>query len=88
MPSGNGVTERCHRSVKVTVTGKDCSIREAVFRYNVMPRDDETAHSYPAYELYRYRVRLQGVDDVTHEQKVTDSSVFKCVRVTRCGSDR
>ena len=76
VPSGNGVIERCHRSVKVIAARKNCSIREAVFRYNVMPRDDETADSAPACQLYRYRVRVQGVDDVTREQEVTESSVF------------
>ena len=73
VPSGNGVIERCHRSVKVIAARKGCSIAEAVFRYNVMPRDDETADSAPACQLYQYRVRVQGLDDEDHEPVVTDT---------------
>ena len=71
VPSGNAVIERCHRSVKVIAARKGCSITEAVFRYNVMPRDDETADSAPASRLYRYQVRVQGLDSESHEPEVT-----------------
>ena len=71
VPSGNSVIERCHRSVKVIAARKGCSITEAVFRYNVMPRDDETADSAPASRLYRYQVRVQGVDSESREPEVT-----------------
>ncbi|XP_043231265.1 uncharacterized protein LOC122386281 [Amphibalanus amphitrite] len=78
VPSGNGMIERCHRTVKVIAARKDCTIREAVFRYNVLPQDDTTADSAPACRLYQYRVRVQGVDqdNVARERKATDPSVF------------
>ena len=60
MASGNGIIERCHRSVKVIAARKNCTIAEAVYRYNVAPRDDVTADSAPAYVLYRYRVQWRN----------------------------
>ena len=63
VPSGNGIIERCHRSIKVIAARKGCTVAEAVYWYNVAPRDDETAESAPASQLYRYRVRVQGLDE-------------------------
>uniref|UniRef100_A0A5S6R6C0 Integrase catalytic domain-containing protein n=1 Tax=Trichuris muris TaxID=70415 RepID=A0A5S6R6C0_TRIMR len=60
VPSGNGIKERCHRSVKVIAARKECSVSEAVYLYNVTPRDDRTANSTPASGIYKYDVRLQG----------------------------
>ena len=56
-PGGNGVIERCHRSVKVIAARRRCSVAEAVHLYNVTPRDGETAESAPAAGVYRYTVR-------------------------------
>uniref|UniRef100_A0A5S6QMP0 Integrase catalytic domain-containing protein n=1 Tax=Trichuris muris TaxID=70415 RepID=A0A5S6QMP0_TRIMR len=61
-PAGNGIAERCHRTVKVTVARKGCSVAEAVYLYNITPRDDCNAASAPANVLYSYQVRLRGVD--------------------------
>ena len=73
--SGNGVVERCHRSIKVIAARKDCSVAEAVYRYNVTPLNDETADSAPANVLYRYEVRVQGLDErVPPEPRVCELS--------------
>ena len=61
--SGNGVIERCHRSIKVIAARKNCTVAEAVYRYNVTPLNDQTADSAPANLLYRYELRVQGLDD-------------------------
>ena len=61
-PSGNGIAERCHRSVKVTAARKNCTVAEAVYWHNVSPRADGGPESAPAELLYRYRVRVRGVD--------------------------
>lgn len=63
VPSGNGVSERCHRSVKTIVARKRCSVAEAVYRYNVMPRSENPVTS-PANQLFRYEARLLGIDSV------------------------
>ncbi|XP_045105180.1 uncharacterized protein LOC123500556 [Portunus trituberculatus] len=55
-PSGNGIVERNHRTVKVIAARKGCSVAEAVHLYNVTPRD-ETVASAPVSGIYRYRVR-------------------------------
>ena len=68
--SGNGIVERCHRTVKTIAARKECSIAEAVYRYNMSPRD-ESPCSTPASVLYRYNVRVKDVDcseAVTTEQ--------------------
>uniref|UniRef100_A0A5S6Q1P2 Integrase catalytic domain-containing protein n=1 Tax=Trichuris muris TaxID=70415 RepID=A0A5S6Q1P2_TRIMR len=62
VPSGNGIVERCHRSIKVIAARKDCSILEAVYLYNVTPRDDRSASSTPAAAVYRYDVRIREID--------------------------
>ena len=60
VPSGNGIVERCHRSVKVIAARKGCSVAEAVYLYNLMPKDDCTSSTSPANMLYRYAVRIRG----------------------------
>ncbi|KAF0293263.1 hypothetical protein FJT64_008856 [Amphibalanus amphitrite] len=56
-PGGNGVVERCHRSIKVIAARRTCSVAEAVHIYNVTPRDGETTGSAPAAGVYRYAMR-------------------------------
>jgi hypothetical protein len=62
VPSGNGIVERCHRTVKRIAARKECTIQEAVYRYNVSPKDNETPSSCPSSEIYRYELRVSGVD--------------------------
>ncbi|KFD62489.1 LOW QUALITY PROTEIN: hypothetical protein M514_13004, partial [Trichuris suis] len=45
VPSGNGIVERCHRTVKVIAARKGCSIAEAVYLYNITPRDGRTSQA-------------------------------------------
>lgn len=61
-PAGNGIVERCHRSIKVTAARKNCTVAEAVYWHNVSPRTDGGPESAPAELLYSYRVRVRGVD--------------------------
>ncbi|MEL7521978.1 MAG: DDE-type integrase/transposase/recombinase, partial [Cyanobacteria bacterium J06553_1] len=69
VPSGNGIAERCHRTVKTIAARKECSIGEAVHLYNVTPRDDCTSDTAPANVLYRYTVRVRAVDTVPEKSK-------------------
>ena len=66
--SGNGVAERCHRSVKRIAARKHCTIAEAVYWYNVAPKDDIGSGTAPANKLYNYEVRLLGIDRVLHSE--------------------
>ena len=56
-PSGNGIIERCHRTIKVIAARKGCSVAEAVHLYNVSPRDEDSRTLVPAAVVYRYTVR-------------------------------
>ena len=53
-PSGNGIAERCHRSVKRIAARKAFMITEAVYRYNATPKDAVTAASAPANAIHQY----------------------------------
>ena len=48
VPSGNGISERSHRTIKVIAARKGCSIAEAVDLYNGTPRDGRSAETAPA----------------------------------------
>ena len=56
-PSGNGVVERNHRTVKVIAARTGCSIGDAVHLYNVTPRDGKGSTTAPAGQIYWYPVR-------------------------------
>ena len=62
--SRNGIAERCHRSVKRIAARMGCPIAEAVYWYNVTPKDDVDPASAPANKLYSYEIRVRGVDRV------------------------
>ncbi|XP_043231549.1 uncharacterized protein LOC122386434 [Amphibalanus amphitrite] len=80
-PFGNGVSERNHRSVKTIVARKGCSVAEAVYRYNVMPRSDDL-NSSPANVLFNYKLR---VPDVESEEKCEESECAMFNEVERPG---
>lgn len=58
--SGNDIVERCHHTVKVIAARKGCSLAEAVYLYNLMPKDDCTISTAPANMLYRHIIRICG----------------------------
>ena len=70
--SGNGVAERCHRTVKVIAARKQCPINEAVYLYNVTPRNDCEEETAPANVLYGYVVRVRGGNERPPEQNSGD----------------
>lgn len=98
-PSGNGVVERNHRTVKVIAARTGLSICDAVHLYNVTPLDGESAESSPAAQVFRYnvrdRVQAGPVDEVTHpgQDGAPDNGysvgdvVWVRVPGTRCGEE-
>lgn len=62
VPVGNGIVERCHRTLKRIEARKQCRVIEAVYWYNVTSKDDMSALSAPANMVYSYKVRLKGID--------------------------
>ena len=66
--SGKGIAELCHRSVKRIAARMGCPIAEAVYWYNVTPKDDVDPASAPANKLYSYEIRVRGVDRVLTDE--------------------
>ena len=69
VPSGNGIVERCHRTVKTMVARKGCSVMEAVYLYNVTPRDGCTPETAPMNSLGGHEARVRGIDEQVAETK-------------------
>ena len=77
VPSGNGIIEQCHRTVKKIAARKQCTIPETVYWYNVTPKDDISSATALANMVYRYRIQLKGINGTsvpTHNQQ---QAVFK-----------
>ncbi|KFD62540.1 hypothetical protein M514_09025 [Trichuris suis] len=89
-PSGNGIIERCYRTVKVIAARTGCSAREAVYRYNLMPRDDRSSATAPANPAYRYTVTdrneatISSGDQNTHGLYMVGDAVWVKSRDGRC----
>ena len=72
IPSCNGIIEQCHRTVKRIATRKRCTIPEAVYWYNVMPKDDVSSATAPTNMVYWYHLWLKGINGTsatTHNQQ-------------------
>lgn len=57
VPSGNGIVERNHRTIKRMAARGRITPEEATFWYNVTPRDSE-CHTIPSGRLFRYPWRI------------------------------
>ena len=64
VPSGNGMAERCNRSVKRIATRKQSTVMEAVYRYNAALKDDVSIASASANTIHSYQVQIKGNDGV------------------------
>ena len=62
VPSGNGIVERCHCTIKHIAARMWCSVMEALYWYNVTPKDDAMASIAPANAIYNYHVWVKGID--------------------------
>ena len=62
VPADNGIVERSHRTIKCIAARTRCSVMEAVYWYNVTPKDDASASTAPANIIYSYTARIRGVD--------------------------
>ena len=85
VPAGNGIVERSHRTIKRIAARTRCSVMEAVYWYNVTPKDDVSASTAPANIIYSYTARIRGVD-VTSPPEDAGSSSYKvgdsvCVKI-------
>ncbi|MPC54534.1 hypothetical protein E2C01_048455 [Portunus trituberculatus] len=75
---GNGISERCHRTVKTIQARTGCPVAQAVYRYNVMPRGNSAA-SAPANRIFQYEVRLLGIDGALQLQELPGHRDKNCI---------
>ena len=59
-PSGNGIVERHHRTIKAMAERMRSSPIEAVYWYNLTPKDGQKEDSVPHRSLFTYSWRLKG----------------------------
>ena len=62
VPAGNGIAERSHRTIKHIATRTRCSVMQAVYWYNVTPKDDVSASTAPANVIYSYPACIKSID--------------------------
>ena len=60
VPSGNSIAERSHCSIKRIAARKQCTIAEATYWYNVIPKDGMSPVTTPTNVIYMYQVRGKG----------------------------
>ncbi|KRX55851.1 hypothetical protein T06_1419, partial [Trichinella sp. T6] len=71
--SGNGIAKRCHRSVKVIAARKNCTVEEAMYLYNVTPRDSRNPWTAQANVVHAYAVRVRDPEEKNERFAVSDS---------------
>ena len=69
IPSSNGIAKRSHRSIKKIAAGKQCTISEATYWYNILSKDSASLATTTANAIYRYRVWEKEI----HAQQVPDN---------------
>ena len=62
VPARNGMAERCHHSLKHIAARMHSPIQEAIYWHNLTPRDSMSPPTAPANKIYRYEVKVKGVD--------------------------
>ncbi|XP_054285261.1 uncharacterized protein LOC129001833 [Macrosteles quadrilineatus] len=73
-PSGNGIVERNHRTIKRMATRTRRSVQEMVYWYNLTPKEDLNEESTPSSRLFCYRWRCKGEPVNCDEQLRTEFS--------------
>ena len=68
IPSGNGIAESVHRTVKTIAAKTGCDIADAVYLYNASAQDNKTDESTPANQLYRYSARAKLLESSDEER--------------------
>ncbi|XP_029638122.1 uncharacterized protein LOC115213326 [Octopus sinensis] len=68
-PSGNGIVERHHQTVKAIAERGHILLLEAVFWYNVSPRSEQAEESVPHRALFKYEWRHQSKASECHKEE-------------------
>ena len=59
--------------IKRIVTRIRCSIQEAVYWHNIMPKDAEIASTVPANLTYTYKIHLKGINGALPQDDIISS---------------
>ena len=68
-PSGNGIVERVHRTIKRMAARTRADVLDMAYYYNISPRDGVKVESVPSNRMCRYSWRLP--DSVERERPTT-----------------
>lgn len=72
-PSGNGIVERHHRTIKAMAERGGIAPTEAVFWYNMSPRSGQNANSVPQRSVFRYDWRHPAADPPLKEEEEVET---------------
>ena len=75
VPSGNGIVERNHRTIKVIAARKECAVSDAVDIYNATPQDVVNPQSTPALILNSH---VQSSTVSGHTRLETRTEAVEC----------
>ena len=78
-PSGNGIVERCHCTIKRIDARSKCSIFEAVFWYNLLPKNVSDFRSSPSSMFFCQNWRFPGSSNEDNQD--TENKYFVGQRV-------
>ena len=67
-PSGNGIVERNHRTIKRIAARGNITPEEATYWYNVTPRQDDKDSTVPCRRLFKYSWRVPYDTNVLPEE--------------------
>ena len=72
-PSGNGIVEKHHRTIRAMAERGSISPMEAVFWYNMSPRAGQAENSVPQRAVFRYEWRHPTVQPELkdHDKEIT-----------------
>ena len=74
IPAGNRIVERSHCTLLHIATRTRCPVMEAVYWYNVTPKDDVSASTAPANVIYSYTAHIKGIDVILPPEDAGPSS--------------
>ena len=82
-PAGNGIVERCHRTIKRMAARSNADVLDMVFWFNSSPKDGLNSSSVPSNQVFQYSWRLPGLqlDDPVVEREGGDFVVGDAVFV-------
>jgi hypothetical protein len=80
-PSGNGIVERNHRTIKRMAARSKGSVQEMAYWYNLTPKEGLNGGSSPSSQLFTYKWRCRGEPKTSTEYHGPGFTVGECVFV-------